>query len=107
MCYSYYDLMVLCIISFHTFQISISYITTIFLELARAANILLAALRRYCTEVPDDKKDLLSMNVVENRLCGILEAKENIRMSSQRRSNSLTAKRFKPKYGQLLRKNTI
>ena len=107
MCYSYYDLMVLCIISFHTFQISISYITTIFLELARAANILLAALRRYCTEVPDDKKDLLSMNVVENRLCSILESKENIRIAGQRRSNSLTAKRFKPKYGKLLRKNTI
>ena len=107
MCYSYYDLMVLCIISFHTFQISISYITGIFLELARAANILLAALRRYCTEVPDDKKDLLTMNVVENRLCSILESKENIRIAGQRRSNSLTAKRFKPKYGQLLRKNTI
>ena len=103
MYYSYYDLT---LISFHTFQNCISYITGIFLELARAANILLEALRRYCTEVPDDKKDLLSMNVVENRLCSILEAKENT-TAGQRRSNSLTANRFIPKYGQLLRKNTV
>ena len=107
MYYSYYDLTLSCILSFHTFQNCISYITGIFLELARAANILLAALRRYCTEVPDDKKDLLSMNVVENRLCSILEAKENTGIAGQRRSNSLTANRFIPKYGQLLRKNTV
>ena len=85
-----------------------TYITDIFLELGRAANILLTAFRRYCTEVPGDKKDLMSMKIVENRLFEILEAKENIRIAGQRRANSLTSKHhFKPKFGQLVRKNTI